>query len=196
MAIAIEAEVRAVLSRRDGAMLGIVRGAWADWMSLPGRPRLRFRRTRANVVHDFMVGRAMTAFAGDAEVRSIVRDETAKFLIGGRVLLRFKKGDGNGLGTNIATQAVLAFTDPQLVIPGLPDVQKVDVAYILNDLETTIERVAVSARDNDALLWSYDLDDGTGAVVLPLVQPDAPDEGGNIVRLRRRSDGILEDRRG
>ena len=192
MAVAIETDVREILGRYESTIIEVAHGAWSDWLGLPNRSRLRFARTRATVVHDFIVDRAITAFAGNADVRSIVKDETAKFLFDRRVLVRFKKGDGNGLGCNIETQAVLAFTDPQLLIPGLPDVQKVDVVYVLNDLQTMIERVAVSARDNDVRLWSYDIEDSRSAPVLPLPMPSAPDEGGRVVRLRTRAE--LEDR--
>lgn len=188
MAVAVEADVREILERRENAILDIAHGAWNDWLATPNRSRLRFARTRANIVHDLMVDRAITAFNGDADVRAIVKDETAKFLFGRRVLVRFKKGDGNGLGSNIETQAVLAFTDPQLLIPGLPDVQKVDVVYVLNDLQTMIERIAVTARDNDVRLWTYDIEDRRGALLLPLPLPSAPDEGGKVVRLRPHAD--------
>ena len=162
-AVAIQGDIQQALAKWESALLDIVHGAWADWLSLPNRSRLRFPRTRANIVYDLMVDRAIAAFNEEAEVRAIVKDETAKFLFGQRILVRFKKGDGNGLGSNIETQAVLAFTDPQLLIPGLPDVQKVDVVYNLNDLQTMIERVAVSARDNNIRLWSYDIEDRRGA---------------------------------
>ncbi len=188
MAIAIESDVREILGRRETHITEIVQGAWNDWMALRNRARLRFARTRANIVHDFMVDRALAAFSGDAGVRAIVRDQTAKFLFDRRVLVRFKKGDCRGLGINIETQAVLAFTDPQLLIPGLPDVQKIDITYFLNDLQTRIDRVAVTARDNDIRLWTYEIEDRRGAPVLPLPTRSRPDEGGNVVRLRPRAD--------
>jgi hypothetical protein len=134
-----------------------------------------------------MVHRAVTAFDGNPDVHVVYQDETAKFLFKRKVLVRLKKGDSNHLGSNIETQAVLAFTDPQLTIPGLPDVQKVDIVYVLNDLQTEIDRVVVTARNNDVRLWSYDIEDRRVAPVLPLVQPIAPADGGNVVRLRTRA---------
>jgi len=188
MAVAVEPQVREVLGEHESTILDIVRAAWDDWLASPHRSQIRYRRTRANLMHDFMVRRAITAFDGNRDVHIIHQDETAKFLFGQQVLVRLKKGDGNFLGSNIETQAVLAFTDPQLTISGLPDVQKVDVIYVLNDLETTIARVAVTARDNDVRLWSYDIEDRRGATLLPLPRPAAPVEGGNVVRLRPQSD--------
>jgi len=56
------------------------------------------------------------------------------------------------------TQAGRAFTDLQLAIPGFPNAQKVDIVYVLNDLQTEIDRIAVTARNNNARLWSYDIE--------------------------------------
>ena len=123
----------------------------------------------------------------ETALRAIIKDETAKFLFDDRLLVRFKKDDGSGLGSNIETQAVLTFTDPQLVIPGLPDVQKVDVVYRLNDLQTKIQSVAVSARDNAVRLWSYEIDDRRGAPVLPLPETAPLPKSGNVVRVRFRA---------
>ena len=200
MAAAIESEVREVLAEFEPRLLEIYQGGWDDWQSFRRMALERFPRIRANVVHGFMVDRAISAFDGDPGVHVILQDETAKFLFRQRVLVRLKKADRNVLGSNIQTQAVLAFVDPQLTIPGLPDVQKVDVVYVLNGLETAIERVAVTARDNDVRLWSYDIEDRRGAAVLPLPQPIAPVEGGNVVRLRpgpdHKAKGRDENNRG
>jgi hypothetical protein len=188
MAAAVEAEVKDALKGFEAQILGAVRRAWSDdWMKSPHRAQIRYPRTRANLMYDFMVHRAIAAFDGNRDVHVIHQDETAKFLFRQKVLVRLKKGDENFLGSNIGTQAVLAFTDPQASIPGLPDVQKVDVVYILNDLKTAVDRVVVTARDNDIRVWSYDLDDGKVPVILPLPVPSVPPEGDKIVRLRSRA---------
>lgn len=188
MAVAVETDVKNVLLDFEETILDVVHGAWGDWLASPHRAQIRFRRTRANLVHDFMVHRAVAGFDAHPDVHVVYQDETAKFLFKRKVLVRLKKGDTNHLGSNIETQAVLAFTDPQLTIPGLPDVQKVDIVYVLNDLQTEIDRIAVTARDNDVRLWSYDIEDRRVAPVLPLVQPIAPAEGGTVVRLRTNTD--------
>jgi len=185
MAIAVQSDVRSTLHEFEPILLGIVRSAWDDdWGNSPHRAQIRYRRTRANLVHDFIIHRAVAAFDENKDVHVVHQDETAKFLFKQKVLLRFKKGDANSLGANITTQAVLAFTDPQMMMPGLPDVQKVDVVYVLNDFETSIDRVSVTARDNEVRLWSYDIEDNRGSLILPLPQPIQPVEGDKVVRLR------------
>ena len=188
MAVAIESDVRQMLDEFEPTILDAVHSAWSDWLASPHRSQIRFRRTRANLVHDFMVHKAVAAFDSQPDVHIIHQDETAKFLFKRQILVRLKKGDANCLGSNIETQAVLAFTDPQLTIPGLPDVQKIDIVYVLNDLETAIERVAVTARDNNTRLWTYDIADRRGAPVLPLPQPSAPIDGAKVVRLRQKTE--------
>lgn len=188
MARADEKEVRRILSAFEPRILDIVHGAWDDWMGSPHRASIRYPRTRACLVHEFIVKRAISEFDGNRDVHVIHQDETAKFLIQQELLFRLKKGAGIGLGCNIETQAVLNFIDPQMVIPGLPDVQKVDVVYILNSIETKIDRVAVTARDNGTRLWSYDIEDRRGVPVLPLPQPILAPDIGAVVRLRGTGD--------
>lgn len=187
MAVAVELDVKNALLDFEETLLDVVHGAWGDWLGSPHRSQIRYSRVRANLVHAFIVNRAISAFDANPDVHAVHQDETAKFLFRQKVLVRFKKGDSNHLGSNIETQAVLAFTDPQMTIPGLPDVQKVDVVYVLNDLQTSIDRIAVTARDNDVRLWTYDIEDRRCAPVLPLVHPSAPPEGGNVVRLRTQT---------
>lgn len=198
MPVAVEAEVKEVLTTHEARLYAVVRGAWHDdWLSSPHRSQIRFPRTRANLVHEFMVRRAIAEFDGDPEVKVFIRDETAKFLFRDRVLVRFKKANVNGLGANIETQAVLAFVDPQLTLPGIPgDVQKIEICYLLDDLQTRIDHVVVSARDGDTRLWSYHLNDQRADVVLPLPQPIAPAGDGAVVRLRNRSNNRADTERG
>jgi hypothetical protein len=81
---------------------------------LPLGGRLLFPgRSRACLVHDFMVQRAIAAWTGDSAVRVIRRDETAKFVVVDQILLRFKKADDRGLGSNIPTQSSLGFIGQQ-----------------------------------------------------------------------------------
>ena len=184
MACADEAEVKRILSVFEPIILNVVCGAWDDWMRSPHRAQIRYPRTRACLMHDFMVKRAIEAFDEIPDVRIIHQDETAKFLFKQELLIRLKKGSANYLGSNIKTQAVLNFINPQMIIPGLPDIQKVDVVYILNDIETKIDCVAVTARNNGTRLWTYYIEGLHSVSILPLSQPNAPPDLGAVVRSR------------
>lgn len=175
--------VRGVLAPYETQLFQAMHGAWDDWKALALGGRLLFPgRTRACLVHDFIVQRAIAAFTGDPAVRLIQRDETAKFVIADQVLLRFKKADENGLGSNIETQATLDYIEQQLELPGVPDVHKIEVVYVLNKLRTQIDRIAVVARDGDVRLWDYVLAPVTTAeiVPLPLVASPEPERGPRI----------------
>lgn len=180
----IEADVRTLLAPREGAITQVVLDAWGRWWRNPERPTL-YRRTRACLVHNYIMNAAPAAFTADRGVHLIQRQETIYFLIERRLLMRFKKGDEQGLSSNIETQASLAFVDPTEPLIDLPDVARVDIAYVLNQLETVVHQVAVVARDGDRKVWSYPLyarDDRAATVPLP-VRPLAPAPADSVVRL-------------
>jgi hypothetical protein len=136
-----------------------------------------------------MVQRAIAVWAGDGAVRVIRRDETAKFVVADQVVLRFKKADDRGLGSNIPTQASLEFTEQQYELPGMPGVHKIEVVYGLNRLQTQIDRVVVVARDGDVLLWEYAVAPATTAEIISLAAPTSDATLGARVRVRKADEG-------
>jgi hypothetical protein len=127
----------------------------------------------------------MREFADDASVHLRIEAQTIKFFFKGEVFARFKKGDDNGLGQNILTQAAMSFIDAERTLPGLPaETAKVEFVWMANDIFTSLERVLVVARDGDRLLWDYEIDaEETGAgTVVPFTPPPRnppPGPGGN-----------------
>jgi hypothetical protein len=175
--------VRKILQHYEDTIFQVFHGGWSDFRELPLGGRLLFLgRTRACLVHDFIVQRAIAAWDGDANVRVIRRDETAKFVIANQVLLRFKKADDRGLGSNIPTQASMDFIEQQQELPGIPNVHKVEVVYVLNRLQTQIDRIVVVARDGDERLWDYVVTPAMTAdvVSLPFVVNAESDRGARI----------------
>jgi hypothetical protein len=190
MVLADEAVVRGVLSPYEAALYQSVLGAWDEWKALSLGGRLRYpARSRACLVHDFIVQQAITAFSSDPAIRVIERDETAKFVVAETVLLRFKKGDENGLGSNIRTQASMKFVEQQHELPGMPNAHKVEVIYTLNKLATKIDRLTVVARDGEVRLWDYDLAPRTTAEIIDLhIAPATETERGVRIRVRTTHD--------
>ena len=121
-------EVREILCDFHDRIRAVVDGAWEEWLTLPYRGRFVFpARARAVIVFDFIARRAQEEFDGDPNIKVLVKKQTVQFLFRDRVLTRFKKGNGKGIGSNIITQAVLDFVDPQRNIPGLvPHLLKVE----------------------------------------------------------------------
>ena len=181
-------DIRPLLRSREVALNKIVLGAFDRWWNNPERLQL-YRRTRATLIHNYMMIAAPTAFSTDPGVRLIDRNghETSYFLIEGRVLLRFKKGDENGLTCNIDTQAALAFVDPEVDnLLGLPEIARLDVAYVLSELATRVEKILIVARDGDAIAWSYEIyptaEETTAPTPIP-TQPKPPAPPSTVIDL-------------
>lgn len=183
MLIAAETEVRAALAPYHDVIRKVVDDAWAEWRAVEAFRQendfgaVGYHRTIANYMFDAMARCATRAFAAVDGVHIRPEAQTVKFIAGGEVLFRFKKGDTGNLGCNIPTLANLMFIDADAEIPGLPpETAKVEIIWQPNEIWTQIERVLVVARDGDQMLWEYDIDraDG-GAMVIPFPTPVAPD---------------------
>jgi hypothetical protein len=185
MPVPLLAEVRQTLMPREGVINKIVLDAWDRWWRHPERTLL-YSRSRACLIHNYMMLSAPAAFVGDRGIHIIRGQETLFFLADDRLLFRLKKGDENGLSNNIDTQASLAFNDPDQLLIDLPPVARVDITYALNPFATLIDRILVVARDGDRVAWSYTIyprsDQAEFPATLPIrpIPPAAPD---NVVRL-------------
>ena len=179
---------KTVLEPFEARIRSIIDRAWQDWLSTPDRGRFMFlARMRANMVFDAIARYAIEEFDGDVDVHVIVTKHTVKFVFKDQVLARFKKGNANGVGSNIETQAVLNFIDPQRNIPDLlPDLIYVEVCYKPDDLGASLAEVAVVGRDRTKRLWDYPLPaPEPGADIIPL-PPMEPEETPPVVTPRRR----------
>jgi len=177
MAPPAQADVKVVLIDFEERLRGIVDRAWREWLAMPDRGRFVFLpRVRAVLVYDFIARHALTEFDDDPHIHVMVKgQQTIHFLFKNRVLVRFKKGNTKGVGSNIETQSVLDFIDPQGVIPGLvPDILKVEVCYALDDLDVGLDEVAVVARNRHRRIWAYPIHPSSRAVVtdFPTSAPD------------------------
>lgn len=187
MTISPEAEVYDVLSPYHDRIQTIVERAWAEW-----RATVEFRakenfgpvlypRTITNYVFDAIARFAIAEFVDDSTVSVKIEPQTVKFFFKGKVLGRFKKGDEGNLGRNITTQAVLNFIETEGVLPGMPpETAKVEFVWRSNELNTQLEQVFVVARDNNRLLWQYEIGGSaadTGTVIPFPESPEGPTDG-------------------
>ena len=120
-----------------------------------------------------MIDRAHRAFEADPGVAISRKNETFRFVVGD-VLFRFKKGDRTGLSANFPTQTALAFHDPQRVIPGQGALERVEVVYTLNRLQTEVTDVLVVARHGTTILWTFSLLDAaepSASIAMPKAPP-------------------------
>ena len=120
MPIADQDQVKSILATFESRIRSIVDQAWQEWLGLPNRGRFLFpKRVRATFVFDAIARLALAEFEDDPNIHVILKKQTVQFLFRDQVLVRFKKANDKGVGSNIETQAVLDFIDPQRNIPDL-----------------------------------------------------------------------------
>lgn len=184
MAVPLQEDVRAILGDFERRLRLVVDRAWAEWMESDFPGRLIFSRAKSDVIFDFIARHALAEFVDD-DIHVIAKNSTVKFLFRDQVLVRFKKGNAKGVGSNIETQATLDFIDPNREIPGfLPDVFKVEVCYQPDKLGTQIKEVAVVARNRTKRVWAYPLAAAAGAEIIPF-QPRIGDDAPPMVIPRK-----------
>ncbi len=157
MSTPIRDEVEPILKPFEPHLCEIVLGAWEDWMESSEAERYLFPRTRATIVHDRMVDRALRLLPSLPGINYIERDQTVSFILDDQVLFRFKKGDSSGLSRNFPTQQALAFHDHQRSLFGPLEWIRVEVVYVLNRFKTCVENVFIVARDGSKIAWLYDI---------------------------------------
>ncbi len=187
MPVAPQELVKKELEAFELRMRDILEGAWANWQAMPNKA-LMSPRSRASVVFDFIKARALAEFDGDPDVRPIPKGQTVHFMFRGQVLVRFKKANSAGLGSNIETQAVIEFVDPQFSLFALPPIYHVEVCYHLDKLATHMATLAVTARQRNTKLWAYELERPASAVVVPMPETPPSDTAPAQVRPRKPVD--------
>lgn len=176
MPIAVQAQVEPILAEFAPRLREVLDRAMEDWLATPARGQFLYARTRANIIFDHIIRHALLEFDGDgaSSVKALRESQSVKFLFQNSVVARFKKGNTRGVGSNIETQAVLDYVDPQSAFAGLPEIHKVEIVYQLNILGTDFAEVAVVARDRRTRIWAYPLTSRPSADIIPLPPRPAP----------------------
>jgi hypothetical protein len=99
-----------------------------------------------------------------------------KYLFDDQVLVRFKRGNKDGLGRNIETKAEYEFINPRECFMGLPEIWKVEALWYPNKLATKLDKVEIVARDINAKIWSYAIGAEADTALLPTPLPIIPIE--------------------
>ena len=180
MPIADIREVQSILSAFETRIRAVVDQSWVEFQDHMRIRRFMYARTRSDCFFDFLAQNAIAEFHADPDIRVLDKRTTVQFIFKEKVLLRFKKGNAKGVGSNITTQSVLDFIDPQHSLPGiLSEVHRVEVCYQPNALGTELQEVAVVARNRTKRVWAYPQDGGLGMpdiMPFPIHSPDPDDE--------------------
>ncbi len=177
MSVPTHQEARAIIfPAREEALFRAFTFAWADWENLPERSRFsRWARTRAGMVFERLADRLQEFLGGDPGIKFHFEDETVKIVFDDQIVARCKKGNALEVGENIPTQTNDDFTEASADIPGLGGLKKIEIVYLLNRLQTAIERVVIHARDGKMRLWVWTIGRGSpGAEIVPFDLPLPP----------------------
>lgn len=166
-------DVYHVLEPYEQPLMSLHLKAWDRLASNAAWPTLVFQRTASSMMHDFIVQEAAATLDELPNVRRIAHDKSVRYLIGDKVLFRFKRGTRNGLGSNIDTRANDDFICAEVDLLGIPAIWKIELLWYPNRLRTKLDRVEVSARDHNRRLWSYALGSEPDIGTLPLDLPVA-----------------------
>jgi hypothetical protein len=180
-----KSETKALLDDHREAIREIMFGAWEDWTQAGFAGSWRCKRSRANFMWEQIVARAHGVFHDDKRIKILRKNESYVFLLDETLAFRFKKSDEQGMTANVPTQAAIDFHDPECELPGLPEISRVDIVYVVNKLETAISDILVVGRDKGEITWTFSLLDGADVVALPVRVSNAPEDQGAARRLVR-----------
>ncbi len=174
-------------------IVAAVKTGWNYYKEMPDAGKLA-KRTRANVVWDITVQAAVDNLRGESDIHIIPIYDTVWFRIEPDILFRFKKGDRRGLSRNYPTQASLDFNNPQQQLPGIPEIQRFDVVYVLDEFETEIEDILIVSRNGNKTEWTSSIMEAGSAEVVRLHANQAEEKGPRIIIKKEIQDDSTKKR--
>jgi hypothetical protein len=159
MAKPVKSIVQATLAQngRDAKLLAAMEYGWARRTAHPDHLKFRRKTTRAELVWEATVDKAVELFIGDAGVRPVEHHDTMSFIFDNRVLLRFKKADLNLKTSNIPTLLADMFHEHDADLFGYRGLQRIEAVYVLEAFERGMAWAGIVARDNNTVLWHFEL---------------------------------------
>jgi len=149
------------LQKHLAGFRSIVQGGWDDLLALFERfPELRTiwsATTKATVVHDFQIGRACLYAESVDGVRVQDSGGMKVMVVDSQFAIRMKKLDDRLLPSNQLTDQVKDFRGQQQ-LPGFPKTYNLDLGYVLNRAQTTLEQIfLVFPNGPSQNYWESDL---------------------------------------
>lgn len=170
-----DAKLALLKNSRGEALRSALLGAWGELeANYPDRAWWRRKGTRAAIVWELAVKRAIEALASDAAVVS--HNDTVSLIFDDRLLVRFKKADMELRSRNYPTMAAQLFHEPEADLFGFEGLQRVEVVYVLNQFETKIDWIGIVARNGGEVAWHFELESADAAVSMFPVEVPALEE--------------------
>ena len=171
--------VQQVLLEKDRAALihRAVHRAWDRAIEqYPERALWRRKSTFRGLVWEEAVRELSALTANDTDIKFVEHRDTASFILEDSVLFRFKHADVSLSTANYPTPEASSFDRHELDLYGYGGLQRVELCYVLNEFETAIIWLGVSARLDGTHLWKIELNNA-GVMMpvaeLPLPEPEA-----------------------
>ncbi len=159
---------------------------WERWKQRPD-PRLS-RRTRANLIYDWMLDTARREFAAVPGVEFVEVESKGLVLmrLDEQILVRFKKFDDARRPRNYQTAHARMYNQ-QMSLPEIPTATRVYCGYRLNRFQTDIRDVSISCMSGRRVEWNIEIEPAEQSVIrLPQTASGSDGEARRPrVRIRR-----------
>lgn len=175
--------IQSELAPYEARFIQIIMDAWSQYRLFQRNHSLRFPRSRANVIWDWIAQGALEEFSGVDGISVTETDQTVWFRLSEAVVFRFKKADADGYSRNFPTQSALAFVDPQQDVFGLAQAACVDVVYILDPSETEIQDIRIVLRNNNRMEWQYSILLSEQVTLMPKPVEAAPEAPRVVIKI-------------
>ena len=176
MPLPIRNVVNEVFAKNDRAakIYNAVRRAWDSAVErYPERGRWIRKATFRGIVWEDVVRELNSFAASDPDVAPLFHRDTASFILDKAVLFRFKHANVSLATANFPTPEAVAYDDHDVDLYGHEGLQRVELCYVLNEFETEVIWVGISARSNGEFLWKIELT--SDGVAIPM-EPDFFDD--------------------
>jgi len=162
----IEAEVKRILriNGRGEALRRAFQSAWSDFEhNYPDRAWWRRKSTQAAIIWEYAVKHAIEALGNDVVV--VPHHDTISFIFDDALLVRMKKADVELMSRNYPTALASLFHEPEVDLFGYKGLQRVEVVYVRDQYGMGLDWIGIVARENDRVLWHFELEDDAAATV-------------------------------
>ena len=162
MPLPLQDYVKQVLLENDRAsqIYRAVHRAWnASTEEYPQRARWLRKSTFRGIVWEAAVRELASISNVDPDFRLVEHRDTASFILEDAVLFRFKHADVTLATANYPTPEASSFDSHDIDLYGFVGLQRVELCYVLNEFETSIIWVGISARFDKTHLWKIELSD-------------------------------------
>jgi len=155
----LESYVKQILAENDrgSKIFQALHFGWEALGKQADKDWWRRKSTRAAVVWENTIEKAIELLGDDEGVQVIAHYDTISFILDDAILIRFKKADLSLRTSNAQTELADLFHDHDSDLFGYSGLQRVEAVYVLNRFETEVIWAGIVARKNDVDLWHFEL---------------------------------------